>query len=795
MLLIGISCAWILGIWIGSLFNIPAVLITSTILPIPFLLIFKRQRKNLALLILSLLFFFAGTWLSPIMNNNNNSIAAYNSLSKVEFSGIVSQPPENKNNQYQIVISVKSINGHPVQGKAIYNDYSISALKYGDVIKGQGLFQDPPIFTEFNYRSYLAGEGIYSILKDLNYSITERNAGSPFMDFIFNLREQLSDSLARVLPEPQASLCQGIVLGVRNNISQDFNYDLSVTGTTHLLAISGQNLTIIAGLLLSLGLFFFGRRYYIYVWLTLIIIWFYSVLTGLQAPVIRSAIMASIFLLAEILGRQKYSFPALMFSAGIMAALSPNVLGNLSFQLSFMAMTGLIFITPIFTNLGRKAVYAGLGEEGLGSKVFTTVTDSFSVSLGAVIAVWPIIAFNFNIVSFIGPLTTFLMSPALTPIILFGTLTAFIGLFSPPISQVIGWITWLFLSYMILVATIFAALPGIYIKNKPFNIIFVWLYYSLYLLFISTKSLFKQANIKKVLVTLMYWGDSLGERISIKAIWIIPPLLIVAMLTLLAAVTMPDHNLQVSFLNVGEGDSILIQSNRQNVLIDGGPSGQAVCLELGKKMPFSDRKFDLVILTHPHLDHLTGLLEILKRYSVKKVLISSLTSDLPAYQEFMKIMKEKNIKSITAQTGQQIQFNNGAVLDILSTSNIDSIGDPDQNAIVARLSLGLHSLLLTSDIGSETETRLLHERLVKRTDILKIAHHGSKTSTTDKFLQVVNPSAVVISVGANNQFGHPDTEVLNRIKTSGIKTIFRTDLNGTICFNINDAAIRVSTER
>jgi competence protein ComEC len=511
--------------------------------------------------------------------------------------------------------------------------------------------------------------------------------------------------------------------------------------------------------------------------------------------------MASIFLCAELLGRQKNAFPALMFSAAIMAAFSPQVLTNLSFQLSFLAMSGLIFITPGLKNWGRKAIYAGLGEEGIWTKALTAVTDSFSISLGAVIAVWPVTAYTFGMVSLVGPVTTFLVSPALTPIIIFGSLTAFAGLFNPALAQVIGWMAWLFLSYMVVVAGAFAALPAAYIRNKPFNLLYVWLYYALFLLFINAKAVlhhFHTGGFKVIRSNLSDWSDSAGGLIGKWAKFIMPPLLIIAILTMLAAVTLPDHNLQVSFLDVGEGESIFIQSAGQNILIDGGPSGQRVCQELGKKMPFWERKIDMLILTHPHLDHLTGLLEVLKRYQVKKVLASSISSNLPAYQEWLQLIKDQKTEYITAKAGQQIMLSNGARLDILNpldNINTNSQADPDENAVVVRLAYGLQSILFTADIGSETETRLIRDRLINNTDVLMIAHHGSSTSSSNTFLKAVNPSIAVISAGADNQFGHPAKDTLERISTAGIKTIFRTDLNGSITFSMGTTASSIRIKK
>ena len=222
----------------------------------------------------------------------------------------------------------------------------------------------------------------------------------------------------------------------------------------------------------------FGRRHYIYVWLSLFCIWFYAIITGFQAPVVRAVIMASIFLFAELAGRQKQAFPALTLSAAIMVAFDPELLWNISFQLSYLAMIGLIFLTPLFQELGQRTILNHFAGNHLLSRVTPLVTDSFSVTFGAIIAVLPVLAFNFHSVSLIGPLATLLAAPALTPIIVLGILTAFAGLISPVFSQVIGWTCWLFLSYMLWLINTLSGIPWASLTVGSISPILVWSYYA-----------------------------------------------------------------------------------------------------------------------------------------------------------------------------------------------------------------------------------------------------------------------------------------------------------------------------
>jgi len=249
---------------------------------------------------------------------------------------------------------------------------------------------------------------------------------------------------------------------------------------------------------------------------------------------------------------------------------------------------------------------------------------------------------------------------------------------------------------------------------------------------------------------------------------------------------MPDNNLHVSFLDVGQGDAILIQKGNQQVLIDGGPSPQAIGLELGRKMPFWDRTIELMILTHPSADHITGLVEVLNRYQVKQVLYPDVAFDSGIYDEWLRLVEEKKTKSTLAQVGQQIDLGNEVSIEVLNPQSpplTSTDSDVDNNAAILHLSMGEVSFLLTADMMWEAELELIMQRANLKRTVLKVGHHGSDTSTTTEFLAVVNPQLAVISVGADNEFGHPRDEVLSRLEDRlGTENIYRTDEDGTVEF-------------
>ena len=282
--------------------------------------------------------------------------------------------------------------------------------------------------------------------------------------------------------------------------------------------------------------------------------------------------------------------------------------------------------------------------------------------------------------------------------------------------------------------------------------------------------------------------------------WLIPLLLIITILVWAAVITMPDGNLHVSFLNVGQGDAILIQTpNHQNILIDGGPDPQKINLELSKKLPFWDRTIDLMISTQPQADHITGLVEVLHRYKVKQVLEPRVPYNSLIYEEWLKLVEEKQIKHTIATAKQEADLGHGIRMEIFNPPPKpfqETSCDVDNNGVVIKLIWGKISFLFTADIRLEAEFELIEQRANLRSTVLKVAHHGSKTSTSSQFLAIVDPEVAVISVGANNTFGHPSPEVVQRLEEKlGKNKIYLTSENGTIEFITDGKQLWVNVEK
>lgn len=245
------------------------------------------------------------------------------------------------------------------------------------------------------------------------------------------------------------------------------------------------------------------------------------------------------------------------------------------------------------------------------------------------------------------------------------------------------------------------------------------------------------------------------------------------------------NSLSVVFLDIGQGDAILISQGSQQVLIDGGKDGKLLLEKLGKYIPFWDRNIETIIETHPDQDHIGGLIEVLKTYSVGNVLETRMQNDSQTFKKLEGLIVENKIEIIEAKKDVMIRFSNGAELQVLYPfESILGIDGRDTNiySVVSKLIIGENKFLFTGDLPTTQEDELLVNNIDVRADFLKVAHHGSKYATGDAFLDKVRPIEAIISVGKNNSYGHPNQEVSQRLLARRID-ILRTDEKGDIQYD------------
>ena len=254
----------------------------------------------------------------------------------------------------------------------------------------------------------------------------------------------------------------------------------------------------------------------------------------------------------------------------------------------------------------------------------------------------------------------------------------------------------------------------------------------------------------------------------------------------------PTDTLSVSFFDVGQGDAIFVETpSHKQILIDGGYPNGKVLRELGKYMPIYDRSIDLVIATHPDADHIGGLVDVLERFVVSQVIDSGYVSDGVAFTQKEKLIEENSIERIHGLQNTRIDFGDGVSLAILFPAETITEGATNNAAVVIRVSYGEHDFLLTADAPQSIERYLVSyfgDDL--ESEVMKVGHHGSKTSTAPEFLAKVAPSYAVISSGSDNTYGHPHKSVLERLSDFDITTL-RTDKLGTITFETNGRDLKI----
>ncbi|MFA4835555.1 MAG: ComEC/Rec2 family competence protein, partial [Dehalococcoidia bacterium] len=564
MRLVYLSLAWVLGIFLGSRYGLGWD--TASILLSIFALfaILSRQRKALLWSGLCLLLLFGGILRFQSVSDSD-ALASYRGF--FELRGVVAADPDIRDyaTTLRLEVSEVSVDGEwrNVSGKAMVsaprfpdlgNSRDFPYYRYGDRLEMGGVLESPGKTEEFDFKEYLARQGIYSIVsRPRGIKLIDTDQKPKPMELIYRLRNSMSQSMDRALPEPQSSLAKAILIGERGSMSTQVKEDFSRTGTSHLLAISGSNVSIVAGMALGAGVWAFGRKRPTYFFLALGVVWFYTLLAGMSPPVVRAAIMGSLWLWADSMGRPNSAFVALVLTAAVMLAVDPLLLGDVGFQLSFAAMAGLVLLTPIFHNWGKKTFGNHEGEVGSTTNFMIV---SCAVTLGAVLATLPLIAYYFGLISIMSMPATFFALPSMPGIMVTAGLVGLVGIFAPSAAWVLGWVAWLFVTYMLKVVQIFADIPFASVDIKV-SAPAVGVYYG-----ILVAALWLPKNAKRVTDGFGKVKERLRKapQLAVKAPakWIVLPLVVAAVLIWVAALTASDGRLHISVLDIGQGDSILI---------------------------------------------------------------------------------------------------------------------------------------------------------------------------------------------------------------------------------------------
>lgn len=801
MTLVYFAAAWLLGIAIADALRLSghwsAGLAAGAFLALLLLRKMPHRGRWLRLGASCLLCFgLGGTRLAlSTPRFDTHSLATYNDRGSFVLEGIVSDEPDEREYFTYLRIRAERLwfpDGPeiPVRGMALVQTARYPRFAYGDRVQAIGSLEMPPEGGEFSYRDYLARQGVHSYMPRAQVLLVAPRQGHWFMQMLLDLKRRAQQTIAAILPEPQAALLTGILLGVESGIPSDLLDSFRATGTSHILAISGFNLTLVAGVLMRLGRRMLGpRRSW---WVAGVGVALYTILVGASAAVLRAALMAFLCLWARYLGRPSYGPTALAAAAVLMTAWNPNFLWDVGFQLSFTATAGLVlFADPLERTFVR--LFSRVTSNTVIQSMVKLLQETTIVGWAAQIAALPVILTHFGQLSLVSPFTNLLVLPVQPAVMTWGGMAALLGMIARPLGQAFGWVAWAFLTYTIECVELTARMPyaSVYFR-APGGI--VWLYYILLGVlswWITRSGGTERTRLKLQLQERLQRMAKLVRRLTLSSLLGI--LLLLAMVCFSVWRTIPDGNLHITFLDVGQGDAIFIRtpSGRQ-VLIDGGPADRPLLRNLGCRMPFWDRTLDLVVLTHPDTDHLVGLLAVLERYRVEAIVFHPVLTETPWYAQWESSIKDETSRVYPLSTqGLRIIFGDGTELEIWPPEPISVPANLNDASLVSRIAYGGFSVLLPGDISAEMERILLARGYPLRSVVLKVAHHGSCTSTSEEFLHAIEPQLAVVSVG-ENRFGHPCSDVLERLKD---RPVYRTDKHGSIEVITDGKLLWVVTER
>lgn len=715
---------------------------------------------------------------------------------QVTLTGTVVNFPVIRHERQAVTLAVTHLttadgDAHPVTGRAQFNAPLQPRLRYGDPISVQGRLVMPPVFTQFSYRDYLARQGIYSMVQAAQVTRLDAPRGGPWW------RQRLADLRARGLalleqnlPEPHAALAAGILLGIHAGIPDDLQERFNAAGAGHVLVISGSNVALIAAALMLVARRVVGR------WAAgpvIAGIVLYALLVGGDAPVWRAALMGCLVVFAGPVARRSRALVSLAAAAWLMMLINPTVLWDVGFQLSAAATAGLVLYMPglqQWTAARWAAIPHGILLNDRPARAAALlgglVVESGLMTIAASVLVMPLIAWHFGRAGLVGLAVNLLIVPVQPLILLAGTLGLITGVAGLPwLPQVALWVAWLGLAWTERVVSLAAELPWADVAVDGYGLPALLATYAA----IAGLHLGSRRTNAARPVPHQAAQSAPGQlRVPMA-------LAVVALLVWVAVAALPDGKLHVHFLDVGQGDAIFIRTpDGRQVLIDGGPDGQALFNQLGQVMPFWDRSLDLVIATHPDSDHIGGLLRLPERLRIAAAVDTPQGWANPAGANWRVALDAAGIPVTLQSQGGQIDLGRGAVLEVLwppARSPVDPT-DANENSLVLRLVYGEFRVLLTGDAGLLSEGLMLAQGLPLAATVLKVGHHGSAGSTDARLVDAVDPQIAVISVGAGNRYGHPAEVVLANLAG---RALYRTDRHGRIHLRSDGARVWVTTAR
>jgi competence protein ComEC len=661
----------------------------------------------------------------------------------------------------------------------------------GDAVTWSGRIRP---LTDGDYDRYLAAQGIGAQCEATSLTVVCHD-DSP-AGHLEAFRQASGDALQLVLPEPAGGLAAAILIGLRDRVDRDLAAAFTTAGVSHVVAISGWNIAIVAATVAALLRKRLSRRRRALATIGAIVA--YTLFAGASPSVVRAALMAGVALAAVESGRGARAMVGLGWAATIMIVAEPATVGDAGFQLSAAATAGLVaWADPLTEWLGRRA-----------TRLPAVLRESLGISLAAQAATLPIALLDFGRLAVIAPAANLVVVPLVPPVMAAGTVA-----FGAGWLVAIGapaWVTGpvampaaLLLAVLIEAVRVFAAIPGAN-QTLPFPFNVAGAAGAIGLLVAMHRALKRSRRRTIVVKPKAARAGAAPQRLVSRYRGLLAVAVLLAAMAGSAFAARPDGSIHIVVLDVGQGDAILLEGDRGGrILVDGGPDPNLLISALDRFVPAWDRRLEAIVLTHPHDDHVAGLVAVVERYRVGRAFESGWTVDTPAYRAWEATLAAHGLEPERLRTGETLRLDEAALhvlwpddgttrsaaLDPAAASNRQT----NDASIVLLGEFEGRRFLLTGDAEEDVDPILL-SRGLPAVDMLKVAHHGSATASSDALLAAVRPAVAVISVGANNTYGHPNGGTVARLRAHSSR-VARTDLDGTVEVTLDRSAVTVARAR
>ncbi len=684
-------------------------------------------------------------------------------------------------------------------------------IEPGQVVTVDGRFEAPP---EGPYGDYLHRIGVVATLRSRTLTITGAADGPGAA--LERLRRGAGDALAAAIPEPEAGLAAGIVIGLRDRVDRDLAADFTTVGASHVVAISGWNIAIVGATIAALAGRLGRRRRAVILSVAIVA---YVLFAGASPSVVRAAAMAGVVLLARETGRPGRAAAALGWAAAILLVVEPSLILDAGFQLSTLATAGILAWAD---GLDRRL------RSVAGGRLPGWLAESLAVSLAAQAATLPVVLATFGRLAIISPALNLLIVPLVAPamaaalVALLGGAVAILG--GPAVVATIsGLPAWALLTAICTIVRAGASLPMASVAiEPPWSVVVAAAVAIVPAAIVIARRQWRTRRRGKPQTSATNRSPATGvpatgvpalpatesrtqptaanTRRRLLARLAVLALAIAVGSLGLAAAHRADGTTRITVLDVGQGDSILVEGGRGGrMLIDGGPDPNLLLVELDRRLPPWDRRIDILVLTHPHEDHVAGLALLLERYRVGRTFETGMRGPGPGYGAFSRALASPAAPPDgILSTGARIAVDDVQFRVLWPDPGRVPREPPDGGRAINDVSIVLlgevagRRFLLTGDVEDDVDP-ILAQRGLPPIDVLKVAHHGSATASTPAFLDAVRPRVAIVSAGADNPYGHPKRSTLDRLVATGAR-VLRTDTDGSVTTTIDpDGTVSVES--